>query len=77
MEPVNRTATSTARNDRIQLIVQLRQAYRQFAQLLQHYRGDSPRTRAALLQATRRLSLMNRALALMALEASQVAPQNP
>ena len=69
MQTATRTG-STAKNDRIQLIVQMRQAYRQFAQLLQHYRADSPSMRAALLHATRRLSMMNRALALMALESS-------
>jgi|GEM_PF-1295204 len=74
MQTVHRAAGSIAKDDRIKLIVQLRQAYRQFAQLLQHYRGDSDRTHAALLQATRQLSLMNRALALMALESSQAAP---
>lgn len=75
MQTTNRTAGSSAKNDRIHLIVQLRQAYRQFAQLLRNYRADSPRMRAALLQATRRLSMLNRALALMALESSQVAEQ--
>lgn len=54
----------------VRLIVDVRRAYRQFAQLMQQH--DSPGARAALLRVTRRLSLMNRALAVAALESAQV-----
>jgi hypothetical protein len=53
---------------RVQLILELRKAYHQFADLLQQYRSDSPLMRAALVRSTRQLSAMNRALALVALE---------
>ncbi len=64
--------TSIRRSECVRLIVDVRKAYRQFAQLMQQNRYDSPVTRAALLRVTRRLSLMNRALALAALQSAQV-----
>ena len=59
------------RADRVRLILEVRNAYRRFAELLQEYRGDSPPMRGAFVQATRRLAAMNRALALVALESAQ------
>ncbi len=56
------------RAERVQLILELRKAYRQFTDLLQQYRSDSPLMRAALVRSTRQLSAINRALALAALE---------
>jgi len=67
----NRTAGSTAKTDRINLILELRQAQRQFAQLLQQRSGRSRQTRVALLPAMRELWAMSRALALIALESTQ------
>jgi hypothetical protein len=67
----NRTAGSTAKTDRINLILELRQAQRQFAQLLQQRSGRSRPTRLALLPAMRELWAMSRALALIALESTQ------
>ena len=69
---------STSRNpirgsERVRLILQVRQAYRRFAELLQQYREGSPSTRAAFIRTTRRLSLMNLALALAALESTAAA----
>ena len=55
---------------RIQLIGRVQYAYEQFKDTMQRYRDDSPRARAAIAAAKRRLSLLNRALAMLALEAS-------
>jgi len=67
----NRTAGATAKTERIHLILELRQAQRQFAQLLQQCSGRSQPTHLALLPAMRELSAMNRALALIALASMQ------
>jgi hypothetical protein len=62
------------RQDRIQLIGRVQLAYEQLKDTMQRYRDDSPRARAAIASAKRRLALLNRALAMMALEvASQPA----
>jgi len=53
------------------LILELRQAQRQFAQLLQQCGGRFWPASVALLPAMRELSAMNRALALIALESTQ------
>ena len=71
MRTSNRTAGSTAKTDRIDLILKLRQAQRQFAQLLQQCSGRSRLTHLVLLPVMRELSAMNRALALIALESMQ------
>ena len=71
MRTSNRTAGSTAKTDRIHLILKLREAQRQFAQLLQQCSGRSRPTHLALLPAMRELSAMNLALALIALESMQ------
>src|SRR5256712_14075520 len=60
------------RLQRIQLIGRVQLAYEQLKDTMQRYREDSPRARAAIAAAKRRLALLNRALAIIALEA---APQ--
>ena len=59
------------RLQRIQLIGRVQLAYEQLKDTMQHYRDDSPRARAAIAAAKRRLALLNRALAIIALEAAQ------
>lgn len=59
---------------RIQLIGRVQVAYETLRDTMQRYHDDSPRARAAVASARRRLSLLNRALAMMALEASQGVP---
>ncbi|HEY6908499.1 MAG TPA: hypothetical protein VI356_03960 [Myxococcales bacterium] len=61
----------SGRQDRIQLIARVQLAYEQLKDTMQRYRDDSPRARAAVAAARRRLSLLNRALAMMALEVAQ------
>ena len=69
----SRKQSPNGKAERVQLILELRKAYRQFADLLQQYRSDSPLMRAALMRNTRQLSAMNRALALAALESFQTS----
>ena len=59
------------RLQRIQLIGRVQLAYEQLKETMQRYRDDSPRARAAIAAAKRRLALLNRALAIIALEAAQ------
>jgi heme oxygenase len=59
------------RSSRIQLIARVQVAYEDLREAMQRYQENSPRARAALAAARRRLSLLNRALAMMALEAAQ------
>jgi phage shock protein A len=61
----------SGRQDRIQLIARVQLAYEQLKDTMQRYRDGSPRARAAIAAAKRRLSLLNRALAVMALELEQ------
>lgn len=62
------------RQDRIQLIARVQLAYEQLKETMQRYHDDSPRARAAIAAAKQRLALLNRALAMVALEvASQPA----
>ncbi|HEX9578563.1 MAG TPA: hypothetical protein VF993_12470 [Myxococcales bacterium] len=58
---------------RIQLIGRVQFAYEQLKDTMQRYHDDSPRARAAIAAAKRRLSLLNRALAMLALQAAQTA----
>jgi hypothetical protein len=58
---------------RIQLIGRVQFAYEQLKDTMQRYHDDSPRARAAIAAAKRRLTLLNRALAMLALEAAQTA----
>jgi hypothetical protein len=59
------------RLQRIQLIGRVQLAYEQLKETMQRYHDDSPRARAAVAAAKRRLSVLNRALAIIALEAWQ------
>jgi hypothetical protein len=56
------------RLNRIQLIGRVQLAYEQLKETMQRYHDDSPRARAAIAAAKRRLALLNRVLALLALE---------
>jgi len=60
------------RLNRIQLIGRVQLAYEQLKETMQRYHDDSPRARAAVAAAKRRLSLLNRALAMLALESAGV-----
>ena len=62
------------RLNRLQLIGRVQLAYENMKDTMQRYRDDSPRARAAITSAKRRLGLLNRALAMMALEASLGVP---
>src|SRR6266850_1266637 len=59
------------RLQRIQLIGRVQLAYEQLKETMQRYHDDSPRARAAVAAAKRRLSVLNRALAIIALEVAQ------
>ena len=59
------------RLQRIQLIGRVQFAYEQLKDTMQRYHDDSPRARAAIAAAKRRLAVLNRALAIIALEAAQ------
>jgi hypothetical protein len=62
-----------SRAKRIELIGRVQFAYEQLKETMQRYRDDSPRARAAIAAAKRRLALLNRALAMLALEAAHQA----
>ena len=63
------------RASRLELIGRVQLAYEHFRDTMQRYREDSrPRARIAIAAAKRRLSMLNRALAVLALE---VAAQQP
>jgi len=59
---------------RIELIGRVQVAYEHLRDTMQRYHEDSPRARAAIASARRRLSLLNRALAMLALEVAQQQP---
>ena len=59
------------RLNRIQLIGRVQLAYENLKDTMQRYHDDSPRARAAVAAAKKRLGLLNRALAMLALEFSQ------
>jgi hypothetical protein len=59
---------------RIQLIGRVQLAYEQLKETMQRYHDDSPRARAAIASAKRRLQLLNRALAMLALQVAQELP---
>ncbi len=59
------------RLNRIQLIGRVQLAYEHLKETMQRYHDDSPRARAAVASAKRRLSLLNRALAMLALQQAQ------
>ena len=59
------------RTKRIELIGRVQIAYEHLKETMQRYHDDSPRARAAIAAAKRRLALLNRALAMLALEVAQ------
>lgn len=59
-------------SSRLQLIARVQMAYEDLREAMLRYQDKSPRARAAVAAAKRRLSLLNRALAVMALEAASV-----
>ncbi len=59
------------RLNRIQLIGRVQLAYEQLKDTMQRYHDDSPRAKAAVAAAKRRLALLNRALAMLALQAAE------
>jgi hypothetical protein len=62
------------RLNRIQLIGRVQFAYEQLKETMQRYHDDSPRARAAIASARRRLTLLNRTLAMLALQVAQEVP---
>jgi hypothetical protein len=54
---------------RLHLIGRVQLAYEALKETMQRYHDDSPRARAAVGVARKRLQILNRALAVMALEA--------
>ena len=62
------------RLNRIQLIGRVQLAYENLKDTMQRYHDDSPRARAAVASAKRRLGLLNRALAMFALEVAEQQP---
>ncbi len=58
------------RLNRIQLIGRVQLAYENLKETMQRYHDDSPRARAAVAAAKRRLALLNRALAMLALQSA-------
>ena len=64
------TRPSSDKTERLQLIARVQIAYEALKETMQQYHDDSPRARAAVASARRRLQILNRALALVALEVS-------
>ena len=69
MQPKPRSGDD--RLQRIQLIGRVQLAYEQLKETMQRYHDDSPRARAAVAAAKRRLALLNRALAMLALQSAE------
>jgi hypothetical protein len=63
------------RASRLELIGRVQLAYEHLRDTMQRYREDSPRARMAIASAKRRLSMLNRALAMLALEAAAHQPE--
>ncbi len=57
--------------NRIQLIGRVQLAYENLKETMIRYHDDSPRARAAVAAAKRRLALLNRALAMLALQSAE------
>jgi hypothetical protein len=62
---------SIGKEQRIELIARVQLAYETLRDTMRRYHDDSPRARAAVAAARRRLQLLNRALAMLALEAAR------
>jgi heme oxygenase len=67
---LNQASLPHDKASRIQLIGRVQLAYEHLRETMQRYRDDSPRARAAIASAKRRLTTLNRALAMLALEAA-------
>lgn len=67
----NQPRNGQERLNRIQLIGRVQLAYENLKETMQRYRDDSPRARIAVAAAKQRLSVLNRALAMLALEVAQ------
>ena len=69
-----KSSPGQARLERLQLVARVQVAYEALKETMQRYHNDSPRARAAVASAKQRLSVLNRALAMLALESfGQVA----
>jgi hypothetical protein len=68
---MHRQQRSQARLNRIQLIGRVQLAYENLKETMQRYHDDSPRARAAIAEAKKRLAVLNRALAMLALQVAQ------
>jgi len=68
---MQRKPSGQERLNRMQLIGRVQLAYEQLKDTMQRYHDDSPRARAAVAAARRRLSLLNRVLAMLALQQAQ------
>ncbi len=68
---MKRQPNGQERLNRIQLIGRVQLAYENLKDTMQRYHDDSPRAHAAVAAAKRRLSLLNRALAMLALQVAQ------
>jgi hypothetical protein len=68
-----KTQQHKPRAERIRLIIELRKAHRRLEDLVQEYRDGPLPTLASFVLAKRRLSAMNRDLALATLEAARLS----
>ncbi len=66
----NEVEAGQARLQRLQLIARVQVAYESLRDTMQRYHDGSPRARAAIAAARKRLQVLNRALALLAIEAA-------
>ena len=74
MSNQTKRAHGQARLERLQLVARVQMAYESLKETMQRYHDDSPRARVAVASAKQRLSVLNRALAMLALESfGQVA----
>jgi hypothetical protein len=61
------------RLNRIQLIGRVQLAYENWKETMQRYHDDSPRARIAVAAAKQRLALLNRVMAMLALQVTEQA----
>jgi len=66
-----RSAGGLQKVERLALIGRVQLAYEQLRETMQRYTDDSPRARAAIAAAKQRLTTLNRALAMLALDIAQ------
>ena len=70
MSNKTKPAGGQAKLERLQLIARVQMAYESLKDTMQRYHDDSPRARVAVAAAKARLGVLNRALALLALEST-------